>query len=486
MRYRVRLLVFFLGTAIFSNLVLFGFLFSQSQKAIYREIQSKAISVVAAGATMLDGDLVATIKTRSDEGSDAYRLLEKQLRQIRDANRRDDVQVKYIYTMMASTDQPGVFIFGVDPEESLQNKSHVGDVYKGAFGTKFGIVDRYLVDDDVTRDQWGEWVSAYAPIKDRTGRVVAMLGSDLAYSDVHRKTTTEMMFWGLVSLAVSITIATLLSLYLSSKVSRPLRQLAKVLAAIGDGDYEVRAEIKGKDEFGEVGITVNQMVEGLKQREVLKGAFAKYVSSQVLSNILEDGRHLSINGERRKVTVLFSDMRNFTTLSEAMAPEEVVGLLNEYFEQMVEIVFSHHGTLDKFMGDGVMALFGAPQEDAHQEEHAIRAALAMRKALEELCQKWEAAGRDRINIGIGINTGTAIVGNVGSHQHMEYTAIGDTVNLASRLESMTKELGAEILISEYTYMSVRHLFELKDMGTVNVKGRVDSVSLYAVLGERSP
>lgn len=486
MRYRIRLLVFFMGTAVFSNLVLFGLLFVHSHNALFREIQSKAISVVAAGAVLLDGDLVATVKTRSDEGSDAYRTLEQQLRKIRDANRRDDVQVKYIYTMMASPGEPGVFLFGIDAEESLKDKSHVGDVYKGSFGTKFGMADRYLVDDHVTVDQWGEWLCAYAPIKDSTGRVVAMLGADLAYSDVRRKTTSEMMFWGFVSLSVSIAIAALLSMLLSTQVSRPLRQLSKVLAAIGGGDYEARAEIKSRDEFGEVGHTVNQMVEGLKQRDVLKGAFAKYVSSQVLANILEDGRHLKINGERRKVTVLFSDIRNFTTLTETMAPEDVVGLLNDYFERMVEIVFSNHGTIDKFMGDGVMALFGAPQEDNHQEEHAIRAALAMRKALEELCQKWEAAGRNRINIGIGINTGTAVVGNVGSQQHMEYTAIGDTVNLASRLESMTKELEAEILISEYTYVSVRNLFDLKPMGTVKVKGRIDALSLFEVLAERSP
>jgi adenylate cyclase len=167
-------------------------------------------------------------------------------------------------------------------------------------------------------------------------------------------------------------------------------------------------------------------------------------------------------------------------MSDAMSPEQVVATLNEYFEKMIEVIFKYHGTLDKFIGDGLMAVFGAPLDDSYQERNAVAAALEMQQALAEICAKREAEGFPPLKIGIGINTGIAIVGNIGSTQRMEYTAIGDTVNLASRLESQTKSLDVPILISEYTYVEVRNAFRTKAMGHVEIRGRADPVSVYAV------
>jgi adenylate cyclase len=155
----------------------------------------------------------------------------------------------------------------------------------------------------------------------------------------------------------------------------------------------------------------------------------------------------------------------------------VVLMLNEYFEAMVEVIFRNGGTLDKFLGDGMMVIFGAPEDDVHQEERALRTAIEMQQALSALADKW-AADNVHLRIGIGINSGPAIVGNIGSSRRMEYTAIGDTVNLAARLETATKDLGVGILISEYTYNALRGSMPFRQMGSVTVKGRTEPVQTY--------
>jgi adenylate cyclase len=222
------------------------------------------------------------------------------------------------------------------------------------------------------------------------------------------------------------------------------------------------------------------MAIGLGERERVKTAFARYVSQQVLDSVLKSGSAGAVlTGDRRRISVLFADIRGFSTLSEDLPPEKVVQVLNEYFERMVDVVFRNQGTLDKFIGDGMMVIFGAPEDDPYQEEHALRTALEMQRELRLLAGKWESEGL-RIRAGIGIHSGPAVVGNIGSTRRMEYTAIGDTVNLASRLESATKELGVPILLSEYTYHAVRGSFQMRQMGPIKVKGRHEAVLTYAL------
>jgi len=481
MRYRTRLFLFVMLTVTISNILLFFLMYVQTHEAIFREIQSNAVSIVSTSASFLDGDQLASIRTREDEDTANYRAVEGLLGRIRDANRRSDVNVAYLYTMMAAPDNPGVILFGVDCESSRENKSHVGDVYKGVFGKDFKIRDSVFVDEKASSDQWGEWITACAPVKAGDGRVVSMLCSDLRYADVKRKTTRKLILCGLISLAATSVAGFLISLFLSGYVSKPIRQLHLSLAEVGRGNFDVRMDQSGSGEFGDVARTVNAMADGLRQRDMLKGVFARYVSDKILNSVLEHGHQPNLNGERRKITILFSDIRNFSALSEQLSPEEVVSLLNEYFEAMVDIIFRHHGTLDKFIGDGMMVIFGAPEDDPYQEEHAIQAGLEMLNTLRELGDRWRH-GRDMaVTIGIGIHTGIAVVGNIGSQRHMEYTAIGDTVNLAHQIESLTKEAGYSLLVSDYTFVSVRNRFLFKRLDNLVIKGRKDSVVVYAVL-----
>lgn len=483
MRYRTRLFLLVVLAVVISNLLLFSLLYVQTHKALFREIQSNATSIVASGAAMIDGDMLAGIRSRVDEETPAYRTIEEDLRKIRDANRRSDISVSYLYTMMAAPDNADAMVFGVDSETSSENKSHVGDVYKGTFGPDFRIQDRNFVDETPSSDQWGKWITACAPVKTGDGRVVSILCADLGYSDVQRKTTRKLILCGTVSLAATMAAALLIAMLLARHVSKPVRSLHKALEEVGRGNFDVRMDAAANDEFGDVARTVNAMAAGLKQRDMLKGVFSRYVSDHILDSVIKGGYQPNIEGERRKITVLFSDIRNFTQLSEQLSPEKVVNLLNDYFEAMVDIVFKHRGTLDKFMGDGMMVIFGAPEDDPYQEERAIRAALEMSRELERLCGEWKH-GRDvSISAGIGINTGVAIVGNIGSHRHMEYTAIGDTVNLASRIESMTKEAGHAILVSDYTYVSVRSQFVFKRIDNLAAKGKKEAIVVHAVMDE---
>ena len=199
--------------------------------------------------------------------------------------------------------------------------------------------------------------------------------------------------------------------------------------------------------FGGVGY--QYFFEGREKRK-MKRLFGQYVSKDVYDQLVANPDLARLGGQRRQMTVLFSDIRGFTTVSEKGQPEEIVAILNEYFTRMVEIVFAHKGTLDKFVGDMVMALFGAPLDDPNHAEHAVDAALEMIRELNRLNEKWTAEGRPALDIGIGISTGPMIAGNIGSEAIMSYTVIGDAVNLGARLESLNKEYGTRIIISEAT------------------------------------
>jgi adenylate cyclase len=228
------------------------------------------------------------------------------------------------------------------------------------------------------------------------------------------------------------------------------------------------------------GVAWQYFVEGRAKREV-KRLFGRYVSKDVFDQLVADPSLARLGGQRRDMTVLFSDIRGFTAASEHGAPEDIVLQLNEYFTAMVEVLFKHHGTLDKFVGDMVMGLFGAPTADPAHADHAVAAALEMAKVLDRLNAQWTAAGRPRLDIGIGINSGEMIAGNIGSDTIMSYTVIGDAVNLGSRLESLNKEYGTRILISEATRSRLTQPVTTRRIGDVTVKGRVQPVTVHEVM-----
>jgi adenylate cyclase len=227
------------------------------------------------------------------------------------------------------------------------------------------------------------------------------------------------------------------------------------------------------------GVAYQYFFEGREKRK-MKRLFGQYVSKDVYDQLVANPELARLGGQRRQMTVLFSDIRGFTTVSESGQPEEIVAILNEYFTRMVDIVFRNKGTLDKFVGDMVMALFGAPLDDRDHAQHAVDAALEMVRELNRLNQKWTAEGRPALDIGIGISTGPMIAGNIGSEAIMSYTVIGDAVNLGARLESLNKQYGTRIIISEATRKALPDRYHFRPLGDVVVKGKTMPVAIFEV------
>lgn len=236
--------------------------------------------------------------------------------------------------------------------------------------------------------------------------------------------------------------------------------------------------------FAYIGSSVFNYFTQEREKKMLKGAFGSYVSPDVVKQILKKGSELQLGGEKKELTVLFSDVRGFTTYSEKLDPQELVRILNFYLERMSEVIFRNKGTIDKFIGDAIMAIFGAPVE---QEDHAIRScqtAVDMKNELVKVNEHEVKHGRQELAVGIGINTGEMTVGNIGSRKRFDYTVIGDAVNLAARLEGLTKFFGVEILVSEYTVNLVgmdRFLF--RELASVKVKGKDKPVIVYELISE---
>lgn len=218
-----------------------------------------------------------------------------------------------------------------------------------------------------------------------------------------------------------------------------------------------------------------------KNKEKVQNAMGKYMSTDVMKNVVKNIDNLGLGGKKAVVTVLFADIRGFTSMSEKMTAQQVSELLNEYFSEMEPIITHYNGIINKFIGDAVMAVFGEPIQDENHAQNAAKCAYAMLKRVEELHKKWAKEDKPEIEIGIGINTGEVFVGNIGSVNRMEYTVIGDTVNLASRLESYNKTYKTKILVSTSTYKYIRQIADVIKIPEVQIRGKSNKIDIYEVL-----
>jgi adenylate cyclase len=233
-----------------------------------------------------------------------------------------------------------------------------------------------------------------------------------------------------------------------------------------------------------LGITFYKYLTEEKKRKQYREAFSRYVSASVVNEILKDPDRLKLGGERKNLTVMFTDIRGFTSISEKLDPETVVHILNEYLTPMTEVVFQQGGMLDKYIGDAIMAVWGAPLALPDHARRACVTALEMMKRLRVLQQGWAERKLPPINIGIGVNTGPMSVGNMGSEMLFDYTVIGDSVNLASRLEGLNKEYGTNIIVSEATYQETKEEFVFRVMDRVVVKGKKETVGIFELMGSK--
>lgn len=229
--------------------------------------------------------------------------------------------------------------------------------------------------------------------------------------------------------------------------------------------------------FTGVGIGMNYLQEKL-QKIQLSRAFEKYMSKELLKDVLSRKEELKLGGEKKEISIFFSDIRGFTTLSEKMKPEELVSFINQYLTAMTSVIMQNKGVVDKFIGDAIMAIWNAPLDEKNHAYLACNSAIEQVNTLNNLKKKWKKKKLPEINIGCGINTGEVIVGNLGSHERFDYTALGDNVNLASRLEGLTKIYGVSIIISESTYNLIKDKFRCRRLDFVKVKGKDIPITIY--------
>jgi adenylate cyclase len=234
-----------------------------------------------------------------------------------------------------------------------------------------------------------------------------------------------------------------------------------------------------------LGITGYQYMTEEREKKKVRGAFQYYLTASVVEQVLKNPEKLKLGGEKKDLTVLFSDIRGFTSISERMAPESLVKFLNEYLTKMTDIVFKYDGLLDKYMGDALMAIWGAPLDQPDHARRACYTALDMVVELRVLQEKWAAEGMPRLDIGIGINAGPMVVGNMGSERRFNYTVMGDSVNLGSRLEGLNKLYGTNVIVSEMTYGRVRDEILGRELDSVRVKGKHQPVKIYELLAHRA-
>lgn len=268
----------------------------------------------------------------------------------------------------------------------------------------------------------------------------------------------------------------------SMSLTSPIEKLAELIKIVSKGNFDVKAtaSVKSHDEVGDLAIAFDHMTDGLKERDKVKNLFSKFHGSSVAEDLINND--IGVGGQNKEVVVFFSDIRGFTAFSEKRKPEEVVAMLNEYFAIMVGVINRHGGVVDKFIGDAIMAIWGAPKGTDRDPHNALRACIEMRRGLNELNEKRIARGENPIMIGMGLHAGRAISGTIGSDERMEYTVIGNTVNTASRIEASTKAFGADLLVSDDVISRIDGEFIIDYAGAAEVKGRSDALKMYKVRG----
>jgi adenylate cyclase len=306
-----------------------------------------------------------------------------------------------------------------------------------------------------------------------TGVVVSGLSTD------GRASLNELGVDVVVAVLVAFTVSLELTLLLTRSILRPVDDLLEATERVRRGDLETRVPITSADELGALAGSFNEMVRGLAEREALREAFGSYVDPEVARRVVEEGELLE--GQEREVTVMFVDVRGFTRFAERASARETVAFLNQFFDVVVPIVRKHGGLANKFLGDGLLCVFGAPER---LRDHADRALAAAREIVGELNRRFG----DRLRVGIGLNSGPVVVGSVGGGGRLEFTVIGDPVNVAARVEAATRETRDTILLTEATRCLLERGVELEERGEVPLRGRSEPVPVYSVpveMDERS-
>jgi adenylate cyclase len=442
-------------------------------------------SLALALSETIDADALAALPDAPEENSPALASLHTRLKHIVD--KQSDIDSIYI---LRATETPGQLRFLIDASK-VSRVAHVGERYD-ATEMPFMLqgFEHVSVEDRAYGDEFGETQSAYAPLKTNDGRVIGIVGVDVLALRLDETRAHVIAFCAAV-FGVAFIAVVVLALIVRHQVQRPLARVLDAASAIAAGKLDTRLHAPSCDEFGLLAEQFDTMAGHLRDRERLRETFGLYVSRELATALMQDGKPPALGGVECVATVIFCDLSNYTRISEAFSPKEVIELINEYLAAMSTIIESHRGCLLDFTGDGIIAAFGLPLPDADHAHNAVQCAIQMRQRLNQLngewearglATRWQAVGIERIEARMGIHTGPLVAGNIGSASRMKYCVMGDTVNIAARLEEMNKEFNSTILLSDQVRIRVpvQMTEGFADYGVVSIRGRVQAVGAYSV------
>jgi len=264
-------------------------------------------------------------------------------------------------------------------------------------------------------------------------------------------------------------------------VTRPINEIRERAQKIAQGDLDTVLEIEREDEIGQLARSINEMIKGLKDRDIMKDTLGRAVSPQIFEEIMKIDQKPFLHGEKRIVTILVGDFRGFTEASERMSPGELIGFLNSYFSRFVDVIFKYGGTLDKYLGDGIMVVFGAPVPQVNHADQAILAALEIFQIVDEFNKERLKDGRDLLDYGIGLNSGEVVAGRIGTRLRFDYTVVGAQVNLAFRTQEMCKQMKTRLLLTENTKIALHEIkIPMEFAGSKSIRGKRDPINLYTI------
>ena len=448
-----------------------GITYKRYQRELSDTVGTQLLNIARVTALAVDPSLHAQVQRAPDPRSQAYLRIKRELVTIQN----EVLLTTPIFTLTnldASARTARVLVVSDGPGQP-------GDIYQ----VPPRMVDplRWTFEDGVARytdiytDAKGTWITAFAPILDRMGATAAVVVVNYPV-EIYLDRLQELRRTILWASGLGALGALVVGFLFARQLTRPIRALTVGVGRVAAGDLSQSLPVRSRDEVGQLTRAFNGMLEGLRQRDFIRSAFGRYVSPEVAKTLLESPGGLRFGGEKRVVTVLMSDLRGYTRFAEHGDPAVVMDVLNGFLGRMTDIIIEHGGTINEFIGDAIFAVFGAPLEHPDHAERAAGCALAMQGAMAQINREHAAQGRPRFEMGIGVNTGEAVVGNIGSEQRAKYAIVGSAVNVAARVEGAT--VGGQVFLTAETYARIRDLAEVLGPTQLEAKGLSEPLALY--------
>ena len=465
---RVSLAGALIGAVLLTSLMLGGVTFSLWRESLRSDLAKRLSELAGTAALLIDPAVHATLTKPEDMQGPVYLALREKLKSVRQLS----PEVHYLYTFrwMPGADKP---TFILDTGTAGVDFSPLGLVYdtmtptlKAAFQPPYQI----HVEKDFYTDEYGTFLSAFAPLVYPDGTLEGVLGIDIDARRIQGLESALLFLVGGITLGITVLMG-LLSWWFAQRISRPLLSLSQDMGRIQE--FKLDGEVDVKTSIAEV-VTMKNSLDNMK-----KGlrSFQKFVPRDLVAELISLQKEAVLGTERAEVTIFFCDLANFTTASELLSSEDLNYMLTGYFSLVTRTLQHHGATVDKFIGDAVMAFWNAPQPRADHPWHAAQATLEVQTGLAALALEWEARGLPPLKTRIGLNTGTVQVGNVGHDDRLSYTVLGDPVNLASRLESLNKYYGTSTLAGEETLLALGERIVWRPVDKVAVKGKTQGTHI---------